>query len=1058
MATDSTTLLPGETGFEADADMASGPDYAGVQLAAASADAPIPVDIPRGQQVVVIPVQPGQTIALPTDSPDGLLAKLGADGNLAIVVDGRTIILQGYAEANAQTPIKIVTSDGDVVDVAEIVAATDPSVALDIATAAGPAAAGAQAGTNAAGSGIFVAFAAGPLLGGFDAAGVLGATQLAYKTIDDERTLFPIEEAGEEPAPTPEISIGAESGLDTICVPEDSQGEAVAVHASTDPTSHLATIVISGFPLGGGGFSFDFLGLDLGNTTVVDTIAIDGKITITFTDAVTTDFSGSFIVTPAADSDIDLGTLQAEVTAVNNVDPTVKASSFDDAFVRVDAVADGDDVGDDGDGDTLGVTVTPADGGDLNTTFQAGEAGFVHISASFDDFKDGSETHALTVTAPAGFTFGVVGVLPAGVTLVSNDGATLVLAVDSKDGDGQDGVGSFVVDVPVTYNGGQTDGATGDFVATVSTTETPTDEECDTGNNADTASQAASGAIAETPTPDVRIGADTGLDHVCVFEDTTSDPIPVMASTNAGSHLTTMVISGFPIGGAGFIFDFSGLDTDGAGTGVVVDTSQLLALGQVTINFSNGVTGYTASFTVTPPADSDKDLGDLTATVTAANDFDPSLTASDIDQAKVVVDAVADGDDVGDDGDGAVLDVTIAVDDGIDPNSSFQLNEVGTVLVTASFDDFQDGSEVHTLLITAPAGFNFLVPLGILLPPGVTAIIETPNVIQLLVDSNSAFPPAGVPALALPIPVQYVGGLPDGETPQFLAQVSTNEVPTDLECTVLNNADSKTALDTTTVAGVPTTDISLNTEGREDVVCVPEDSDGVQIPVTATTTPGSHLTTIVISGFPTDAVSDGWVFDFSGLDNADTSVDVSKISVDGTVTITFDNAATTDFTGSFTVTPPADSDVDLGVLTATVEGANDFDPSIKDTDADAAFVRVDAVADGDDAGDDGDADVFGVTISVSDGGDANATFQDGEIGNVHVTASFDDFKDGSETHILTVEAPDGFTFDTNDVGTLPTGVTLDGSSTTTKLVFVVDSKDGDGDAGVSDLTLDIPVT
>ena len=210
MATDSTHLLPGNSGGEADLDMAAGgPDLGSVQLAAAT-DAPIPVNIPRGQQIVVVPVRPGQTIELPTDSPNGLLAKLGADGNLAIVVDGRTIILQGYADANAESPIKIVTSDGDVVDVAEVIVATNPDVALDIQTAAGPAA-GAQGGTDgadAAGSGIFVPFAAGPLLGGFDAEGVLKATQLAYKNIDDERTLFPIEEAKEEePNNPPDIDL-----------------------------------------------------------------------------------------------------------------------------------------------------------------------------------------------------------------------------------------------------------------------------------------------------------------------------------------------------------------------------------------------------------------------------------------------------------------------------------------------------------------------------------------------------------------------------------------------------------------------------------------------------------------------------------------------------------------------------------------------------------------------------------------------------------------------------------------------------------------------------------
>jgi hypothetical protein len=141
MATDSTHLLTSDTSVESDTDMSAGSsDLGSVQLAAAAPDATIPVNIPRGQQVVVIPVRPGQTIELPTDSVNGLLAKLGADGNLAIVVDGRTIILQGYAEANAESPIKIVTNDGDVVDIAEVIVATNPDVALDIQTAAGPAA------------------------------------------------------------------------------------------------------------------------------------------------------------------------------------------------------------------------------------------------------------------------------------------------------------------------------------------------------------------------------------------------------------------------------------------------------------------------------------------------------------------------------------------------------------------------------------------------------------------------------------------------------------------------------------------------------------------------------------------------------------------------------------------------------------------------------------------------------------------------------------------------------------------------------------------------------
>jgi hypothetical protein len=144
------------------------------------------VTLPQGQRVIVVPVTPGETIELPTDAEQGLLAEIGSQGNLAFVIDGRTIILQGYIEANEQSPVTIVTNDGDRVDVAAVIAETDPSI--DIQTAAGPAA-GSQ-GDSADGSGIFVPFPVGVPLGGFNAEGVLGATALQYKLIDDSTRTF----------------------------------------------------------------------------------------------------------------------------------------------------------------------------------------------------------------------------------------------------------------------------------------------------------------------------------------------------------------------------------------------------------------------------------------------------------------------------------------------------------------------------------------------------------------------------------------------------------------------------------------------------------------------------------------------------------------------------------------------------------------------------------------------------------------------------------------------------------------------------------------------------
>jgi Ca2+-binding RTX toxin-like protein len=192
MTSDGTLISRGERASELDSDINESEwNVAEVQLTVADAAR---VTLPQGQRVVVVPVTSGERVELPTDNPDGLLAELGSQGNLAIVIDGRTIILQGYAAANEESPVAVVTSDGDQIDVAAVIAETDPS--LDIQTAAGPAAGSAGDGAGG-GSGIFVPLPAGPLLGGFDAAGVLGATALQYKLVDNSSKVFDLDDDDE---------------------------------------------------------------------------------------------------------------------------------------------------------------------------------------------------------------------------------------------------------------------------------------------------------------------------------------------------------------------------------------------------------------------------------------------------------------------------------------------------------------------------------------------------------------------------------------------------------------------------------------------------------------------------------------------------------------------------------------------------------------------------------------------------------------------------------------------------------------------------------------------
>ena len=140
------------------------------------------VTIPAGQTVVRVQVAPGEIIDLPFDG--ALAAKFGQQGNLAIKLGDQTIILLGYAEANQQAGVTVKDDKGQTIDVASVVAQTDPN--LDIQTAAGPAAgpAGAQGGH------LFFGFAGGNGLGGFGELNVINPTELQYKLIQPDETII----------------------------------------------------------------------------------------------------------------------------------------------------------------------------------------------------------------------------------------------------------------------------------------------------------------------------------------------------------------------------------------------------------------------------------------------------------------------------------------------------------------------------------------------------------------------------------------------------------------------------------------------------------------------------------------------------------------------------------------------------------------------------------------------------------------------------------------------------------------------------------------------------
>ena len=196
----------------------------------------------------------------------------------------------------------------------------------------------------------------------------------------------------------------------------------------------------------------------------------------------------------------------------------------------------------------------------------------------------------------------------------------------------------------------------------------------------------------EPPTVTMGIGANGQGE--CVEEDSkVGDPdnqVAVHAAAQGDDTLTQLVITGLTHQ-PGWTFDFTNLKT----AEVNVGASDFDATdGKITLVFNAGVASFDGKFGVQPPADSDVDLGTLTATATAAAAGDPTQTLDGATNLDVTVDANADPTHV------TVFTVS---DNG--GNGTFSPNETGTVHVHATFGDFTDGSETHTVTLDVPVGF-----------------------------------------------------------------------------------------------------------------------------------------------------------------------------------------------------------------------------------------------------------------------------------------------------------------------------------------------------------------
>ncbi|MBI2235210.1 MAG: VWA domain-containing protein, partial [Micavibrio aeruginosavorus] len=291
--------------------------------------------------------------------------------------------------------------------------------------------------------------------------------------------------------------------------------------------------------------------------------------------------------------------------------------------------------------------------------------------------------------------------------------------------------------------------------------------------------------------------------------------------------------------------------------------------------------------TFTPPADSDLDLGGLVATV-VATDASTGQTASANDGFRIITDAVADA---------PTLDAANGVANEGQPIA---------VNLSASLTDL-DSSEIITgyQISGVPAGFSF--NQGTDLGSGVWA-----------------FTPAQIAGLQMIAPTGFNGSV------NLTATVFNTENPvSDGEVDFTdNNSFATDALTLTWNPVINPPDITVN-NGVDDAI-VKEDGS-VIVPITATlgaNPAAGEFLTVTVTG-----INPAWGFSAPvGTYNAAT----------GTWTVVL--AAGENLSTAMTFTPPANSDIDLGGLMATVV-ATDPASGLTASDNDGFGIITDAVAD-----------------------------------------------------------------------------------------------------------------
>lgn len=819
--------------------------------------------------------------------------------------------VEALEEPQVELRQAVVETDQTPEDVVQELAQTEPAAGeelvaealAEIEPAAGDAGAGA-AGNS--GYGFESSFNPQGIIS-IEDVGPIGPTALEYGITQPSDDLFIEEQAEELPPLNPNVE------FNNVQVLEDGSVQ-LLIDAAPVTDAGILTFTITGIPS-------DW------TVTTTDGTYDAGTGTWTFTTTSGAPFNGGPVLSPPADSDVDLPNLS--ITVREDDPATERTGTFTGEIdVIVDAVADAPDVDgldDSGfEGETLDMDIpTALTGEEVNNggigTDDGSESITNIIIEAITPGVDLNDYQITNVNGPV--------TLDANGNIVLNDRSELdSLQIKAND---PDFVGSI------------------DFKVTLNTQENPNDLEFNGTNDTNQATDTFT--VTWKPTanpPEVEVTAvDGGTENGYVYEDNIVEMnvTGTLDANGSGNEILTLTVTGI---------DLTKLDGFSASNGPDGETWNRVTgstddNASFTITLNNGGANYAGIFTFTPDAQSDLDLTGMEVVASAYEPSTDTTANSAPDVFDVYVDAVADD-----------LDLQVSNDSGAENATlDIQVSNVftGEELIDRAGGDTNDGSEeIINIVLSSTAD----------LENDFTVVNDNGNV---TFDSNGNI---------VFTDKSDLNGLKI--TPKDSNFSGTIEVDVTLNTaeTQLNGVDfddtNNTATDTETVK--LTWDPVINppsiiVNGGVDNAHVKEDFS-VDVPVHAelgANASDTETLTIRIDGINLERLEDGEAgFNATGQDGKNwVRVDDGSDDSNASYEISFD-AGVTEYNGTLTFDPVDQSDLDITGMTATVTATDTVTTStgtqeISATDSDDFNVIVDAVADkpdvtaADNSGEEGDS-------------------------------------------------------------------------------------------------------